>query len=124
MSESEPILEPARQTPMVDPAGVVGATGGARGIAADTRLLTRGPKTLLVERYGFLGGIAFGGLMTCVNGFRNQSPPNALQAVRAVAALVGARSGTSPPSLDVSKVQEELRRQGAELRMMPAARKD
>ena len=45
-----------------------------------------GAKTLLVERFPFLGGNGTAGLMTCYNGFRNQRPPEALQSVKGIPA--------------------------------------
>jgi len=44
-----------------------------------------GARTLLVERYGFLGGMATAGLMTGFNGFRNEHPPDHVQTVRGYA---------------------------------------
>lgn len=44
------------------------------------------PDTLLLERYGFLGGNGTAGLMTCYNGFRKQRPPEALQTGKGIAA--------------------------------------
>ncbi len=85
MSEQEAIPEAARLIPVVDQADVVVAGGGPAGIAAAAAASRAGARTLLVERYGFLGGTAAGGLMTCVNGFRNESPPNKLQAVKGFA---------------------------------------
>ena len=45
-----------------------------------------GANTLLIERYGFLGGNGTAGLMTCYNGFRNQRPPEKLQTVKGIPA--------------------------------------
>jgi len=44
-----------------------------------------GAKTLLVEHYGFVGGMATAGLMTSFNGFRNEHPPDHVQTVRGIA---------------------------------------
>lgn len=79
------ILEPARQVPVAAEAEVVVVGGGPGGIMAALAAARTGAKTLLVERYGFLGGMATAGLMTSFNGFRNERPPNHLQTVRGLA---------------------------------------
>jgi FAD dependent oxidoreductase len=51
------ILEPARQTPLYGEFDVVVLGGGPAGITAATAAARLGQKTLLIERYGFLGGM-------------------------------------------------------------------
>jgi ribulose 1,5-bisphosphate synthetase/thiazole synthase len=51
------ILEPARQTPLYGEFDVVVLGGGPAGIAAAASSASQGQSTLLVERYGFLGGM-------------------------------------------------------------------
>ena len=51
------IAEPARSTPVFGEYDVVVLGGGPAGIAAATSSAKHGAKTLLVERYGFLGGM-------------------------------------------------------------------
>ncbi|MEI6303581.1 MAG: FAD-dependent oxidoreductase [Betaproteobacteria bacterium] len=51
------IAEPARRTPVIAEADVVVLGGGPAGIAAATAAARAGATTLLVERYGFLGGM-------------------------------------------------------------------
>jgi FAD dependent oxidoreductase len=51
------ILEPARQTPLYGAFDVVVLGGGPAGITAATAAARLGQKTLLIERYGFLGGM-------------------------------------------------------------------
>jgi glycine/D-amino acid oxidase-like deaminating enzyme len=51
------ISEPARSTPVFGEYDVVVLGGGPAGIAAATSSARHGAKTLLVERYGFLGGM-------------------------------------------------------------------
>jgi hypothetical protein len=48
--------EPARQTPVIGEADVVVLGGGPAGIAAALAAARAGCSTILVERYGFLGG--------------------------------------------------------------------
>jgi hypothetical protein len=51
------IAEPARQTPLAGEFDVVVLGGGPAGIAAAAAAARNGAKVLLVERYGFLGGM-------------------------------------------------------------------
>jgi hypothetical protein len=73
-------------TPIVARYEVVVAGGGPSGVIAAVAAARSGANTLLIERYPFLGGNGTVGLMTCYNGFRNQRPPEALQAVKGIPA--------------------------------------
>jgi hypothetical protein len=75
-----------RETPIVGHYEVVVAGGGPSGFIAALASARSGAKTLLLERYPFLGGNGTAGLMTCYNGFRNQRPPEALQTVKGIPA--------------------------------------
>ena len=55
--------EPARTLPVVDDCDVLVVGGGAAGIAAAVGAAREGAETVLVERYGSLGGMATGGLV-------------------------------------------------------------
>ena len=79
------IAEPERDIPIVYEADVVVAGGGPGGIMAALAAARAGAKTLLIERYGFLGGMATAGLMTSFNGFRNERLPDHVQTVRGLA---------------------------------------
>ena len=61
------IVEKAREIPVVYDVDVVVAGGGPAGVSAAIAAARGGAETLLVERYGHLGGMATGGL---VYGFR------------------------------------------------------
>jgi len=80
------VYEEHRQTPVVGRYEVVVAGGGPSGFIAALAAARSGAKTLLLERYPFLGGNGTAGLMTCYNGFRNQRPPEALQTVKGIPA--------------------------------------
>ncbi len=58
------IDEPARRTPVFGEFDVAVVGGGPAGIAAATSAARRGARTLLVERYGFLGGMGTAGGVT------------------------------------------------------------
>ena len=69
------ITEPSRQVPVVAETEVLVLGGGPAGIAAATAAARSGAKTMLLERYGFLGGMGtaamvtnFCGLHACING--------------------------------------------------------
>ena len=79
------ITEPAQSLDVVAGADVVVVGGGPGGIMAALGAARAGASTILVERYGFVGGMATAGLMTSINGFRNQRPPNHVPTVRGYA---------------------------------------
>ena len=51
------LVEPARETPVGGEYEVVVLGGGPAGIAAAAAAAKQGRRTLLIERYGFLGGM-------------------------------------------------------------------
>jgi hypothetical protein len=79
------VHEPSRDLPVVAEADVVVIGGGPGGMVAALAAARGGARTLLVERYGLLGGMATAGLMTSFNGFRNERPPDHVQTVRGIA---------------------------------------
>jgi len=60
------IKEAERETPVIEEVDVIVAGGGPAGVAAAVSAARNGAKTLLVERYGHLGGLATGGLVICL----------------------------------------------------------
>lgn len=78
-------LEPARELEIAGEYDVIVAGGGPAGLAAAIASARNGAKTLLIERFAFLGGTATAALMNNINGFRNQVEPDKLQAVKGIA---------------------------------------
>lgn len=68
MTEERRIREPARELPVIGGYDVVVAGGGPGGICAAVAAARAGARTLLVERYGFLGGIATAGWVDLILG--------------------------------------------------------
>jgi len=62
------ITEPARQLPVIAEADVIVAGGGPGGLPAAIAAARNGAQVLLVERYGFLGGLATAGLVAPILG--------------------------------------------------------
>lgn len=76
--------EPARDIPVVRDVDVIVVGGGPAGLAAGIAAARNGARTVLIERFAYLGGTATASLMACVNGFRNQVEPDATQVVRGI----------------------------------------
>jgi len=77
--------EPARDIPVVRDVDVIVVGGGPAGLAAAIASARNGARTVLIERFGYLGGTATASLMACINGFRNQVEPDFTQTVRGIA---------------------------------------
>ncbi len=57
------VKEPSREIPVMRKVGVVVVGGGPGGFGAAIAAARNGAETLLIERYGFLGGMLTGGLV-------------------------------------------------------------
>ncbi len=57
------VQEPSRSTPVRAEADVLVVGGGAAGVSAAVAAARNGADVMLVERYGYLGGLATGGLI-------------------------------------------------------------
>lgn len=70
------VLEPERQIPVVAEADVLVCGGGIAGVAAAVCAAREGANVMLIERYGFLGGLATGSLVITTpplnNGINNE----------------------------------------------------
>ncbi len=66
LTEKRTYTEPERQTEIVRDVDVVVVGGGPGGVAAAITAARNGAKTVLLERYGHLGGMATGGLVNII----------------------------------------------------------
>ena len=78
------IDEPPRRTPVHGEWDLVVAGGGPAGLAAAVSAARRGARTLLVERYGFLGGMGTAGGVTNFAGLYGRRGGQMQQLVRGV----------------------------------------
>ena len=63
---SKKVSEKAREIPVVREADVIVVGGGPGGVSSATTAARAGAKTILIERYGHLGGMATGGLVNII----------------------------------------------------------
>jgi hypothetical protein len=85
MAEPATYREPAREIPIIGEYEVIVVGGGCAGLCAAIASARAGARTLLIERFGFLGGTATASLMNNINGFRNQVEPDGIQTVKGIA---------------------------------------
>lgn len=78
------ITEPARTLPVYGEFDVVVIGGGPAGLAASVSAARRGARTLLVERYGFLGGMGTAGGVTNFAGLYGRKNGEMRQVVHGV----------------------------------------
>jgi hypothetical protein len=64
------VTEPGRDVPVVGSYDVIVCGGGPAGLIAATAAARNGASTLLIERYGFVGGMATSALVTPISEFR------------------------------------------------------
>ena len=92
------VTEPARKTKVCRDVDVVVVGGGPGGVASAITAARSGAKTVLIERYGHLGGMATGGL---INIFPNLSDISGKQHIfgltQEIIDRMDARGGTSYP---------------------------
>ena len=66
------ITMPEREIPVIGDYDVVVAGGGPGGIPAAVAAARAGAKTLLIERYGYLGGMATAGMVNRLGPYHDQ----------------------------------------------------
>ncbi|MFI4932335.1 MAG: FAD-dependent oxidoreductase [Burkholderiales bacterium] len=81
LSQPTTVQEPARRVPLVAEADVLVVGGGPAGIAAASCAARHGARTLLVERYGFLGGMGTAGGVTNFAGLYGKREGETVQLV-------------------------------------------
>jgi FAD dependent oxidoreductase len=103
--------EPARSTPVFGAFDVVVLGGGPAGIAAATSAARHGARTLLVERYGFLGGMGTAAGVTNFCGLHANFHGEIVQVVRGVASDLLARmralGGLNEPHLIFGRIHAQ-----------------
>ena len=78
------LQEPARRVPLLAEVDVLVVGGGPAGIAAATCAARHGARTLLIERYGFLGGMGTAGGVTNFAGLYGKRDGDTVQLVHGV----------------------------------------
>ncbi|HOJ41038.1 MAG TPA: FAD-dependent oxidoreductase, partial [bacterium] len=77
MEKKNYVLEPGRKIPVREKVDVLVAGGGPAGIAAAISAARLGVRTMLVERYGYLGGMITGSHVVWVLGVGDGYHPKA-----------------------------------------------
>jgi hypothetical protein len=105
------ILEPARRVPVALEADVVVLGGGPAGIAAAVAASRHGARTVLVERYGFLGGMGTAAMVTNFCGLHAAVDGEMRQVVHGVAddllARIDRLGGLCAPHVVLGRIQAQ-----------------
>lgn len=79
MDNVEYIIEPQKRTPILQKCEVLVVGGGPAGCAAASSASRMGVDTLLLERYGYLGGLSTGGLVVWIDRMTDWSGKQVIQ---------------------------------------------
>lgn len=95
------VVERERRTPITDDADVIIAGGGPAGVAAAMGSARLGVKTMLIERYGCLGGLATSGLVITLVETKRYGMGVVREVIERLEAIGGARlrRSASEPNL-------------------------
>jgi hypothetical protein len=108
---AESLLEPSRRTPVFGRFDVVVLGGGPAGIAASVAAARAGASVLLVERYGFLGGMGTAAGVTNFCGLHANRFGDIAQVVHGIAddllARIAALDGLMPPHTVFGKINAQ-----------------
>jgi hypothetical protein len=103
------ITEPRRKTPIVDDVDILVCGGGVAGVAAGIAAARNGAKVLLIERYGYLGGMATGGLVITVPPLNNGINSEIRKRLEAAGAYVDCQNvGDDPANQDMMAIDPEI----------------
>ena len=101
MPEARTVAEVARETPIVGEWDVVVVGGGSAGTSAAVAAARSGARVLLVERYGYLGGMASGGMVLVLDDMVNGEEITTTGIVREVVERLETLGlAVSPPAED------------------------
>jgi len=105
------LTEPARRVPLLGEFDCVVLGGGPAGIASAAAAARRGARTLLVERYGFLGGMGTAAGVTNFCGLHANVHGDIRQVVHGVAddllARIAALDGLAEPHMVLGKTKAQ-----------------
>jgi hypothetical protein len=100
------IIEPSRSTPVYGEFDVVVVGGGPAGIMAATAAARAGCSTLLIERYGFLGGAGTAGGLSTFCGLHARTRGSDVRVIRGLADelldRLGKLDGLNEPHLTIA----------------------
>ena len=94
------IREPEKKTPVMDRADVIVCGGGAAGIAAAVSAARNGAEVLLIEKYGFLGGLITAGLVITTPPLDNGINSEIARRLRKRSAYIRCRKSGSATAAD------------------------